>query len=712
MDAAIIQELRHLTLVNRKKTISKYMNKIILNVLVFFIVLTIYAYAQSEIEIKTQILIGSAESSEGDARLEAYSNLLNYMVKTAPDQSIKYAEAALKEARLSGNRSAESNYLLQLGTAYTKLHKPLIAQEYFDKAYLQYKEAGDSVGLCIAMNKLGYIKIVMGDMVEAINYFHGSEEISLKFNEMESYIDALNYLGILNYILDNIELAESYSEKALNLSIEHRYQEGEALAYEHKAIIYLKQNKYDKALELNTRSYEIRKRLDDITMITELYDNYSSIYNRMNNFERAIEYTKKSIELRRQYGDLNGMGSTYMNLGNIYLALNNYDEALKYLLQAYQIKKESQDLRAFTMILRNLSDIYEKKNDFRNAYTLLREFRTYNDSLFGENIRRQVSRIEAKQELVKKENEIKTLQEKNLYQQDLQKFLIVIIILGVFLIISLIIAFILNRRATKKLNYINEEILEQRNKLQILNNELVVLNNDREKFFKIIAHDLRSPFFPLLTYSELIATEADTLTKSELTRYSKNIYQSSKNIFNLLENLLQWLGINSGKMNLAPTIVNIDEAIDKIIQLYKRNAADKGVKINYDYNRSLSVYADRDMVGLILRNLISNAIKYTKKDDVITIKTELDNDFVEVSVSDTGVGINDESLKNLFSTGMYSTSGTNNESGSGLGLLLCKEMVVKNGGTIDVFSKVGEGTTFKFTLPADKNIDYSRLENS
>lgn len=667
--------------------------------------LSSYTNAQSEIEIKIQKLIDVAENSEGDAQLDAYAELLDYMVKTAPDQSIKYAEAALKEAGRSGNREAESNYLLQLGTAYTKLHKPLIALEYFDKAYTLFEEAGDSAGLCRAMNKLGYIKIVMGDMVEAINYFHRSEELSLNLNEMGNYIDAINYLGILNYILDNMDQAVMYSEKALKLSDQFDYLEGKALAYEHFAIIYLKQNKYNEALDLNTKSYEIRKQLDDLTMITELYDNYSSIYNRMNDFESAIEYTKKSVELRRQYGDVNGMGSTYMNLGNIYLALNEYDDALKYLLQAYQIKKESQDLRAFTLILRNLSDIYEKKNDFRNAYLHLREFKAFNDSLFGENIRRQVSRIEAKQELVKKEDQIKTLQDKNIFQEKLQKFLVVIIILGVFLTISMIIAYILNRRANKKLNRVNEEILEQRNKLQNLNDELVMLNNDRDKFFKIIAHDLRSPFFPLLTYSEIIANESDTLNKSELTRYSKNIYQSSKNIFDLLENLLQWLGINSGKMNLAPTIVNIDEAIDKIIQLYKRNAADKGIKLNYDSNRSLTVYADRDMVGLILRNLISNAIKYTKKDDTITIKTELKNEFVEVSVSDTGVGIDDESMKNLFSTSMYSKSGTNNESGSGLGLLLCKEMVVKNGGTIDVFSKVGEGTTFNFTLPADKNIE-------
>ena len=655
--------------------------------------------AQTSIEQKTEALIQITETAEGDDRIQAYINLLDYMVKTSPDKAIVVAEDAITFAKSRNNAKAEAQFVLYLGSAYSKIHKQAQALEYSQEAHRMFTGINDSAGICKAKIGLGYIKIVNGEIGEAIDLFYKAENLAQRLNDYKSHIDALNYLGIINFILDNMNNAVNYCELALQLSNDFNYDEGKALAYEHLGIINIKKLNFDEALKLNTKAFELRQQLDDLTVISEIYDNYSIIYNRLNDFDKAIDFTKKSLELRRQYGDVNGMGSTYMALGNIYSSRNELDPALEYFKTAYDIKKQAGDLRAFTIILRNLSEIYEKKNDFKNAFNYLREFRAYNDSLFGENSRRLLLRAEAKYDLAKKESEILALRDLSTFQERLQRFLIIIIILVTLLAISVVIVYIINRKSNRRLTAFNNEIVDQRNKLQKLNDELLLLNNDRDKFFSVIAHDLRSPFSPLLNYSDIMISEIEKLNKDEIALYAKHINESGKRIYGLLDNLLHWLGINSGKMKFRPGLFDLKKELPGIVELFEISVYKKGIELINSINESLKVFADKEMVSTILRNLISNAIKYCRTNDKIIIASNISDGFVEISVSDTGIGMDEVRLNKLFTIAVDSTNGTNNEPGTGLGLLLCKDMVEKNGGSIRVESKLGIGTTFRFSLP-------------
>lgn len=679
------------------------MDRIKLLTIFIFILTVINCIAQNRIELRTNELLQKIEDTPPEGLQDAYNKLLSYMVQTAPDKAIDYILNTKENESLINSQDSSSYFLLYLGIAYAKIHIPDTSKMYLEHALKMMNEAKDSSGICSTHIALGHINIVVGDLTAAIQHFVAAEEISAAINKTDSYIDALNYFGIISYILDNLESAIENSEQALRLSRQYDYAEGEALAYEHLAIINIKQTDFEAALEFNSKSLHIREQLDDLTATAELYDNFSIIHNRLGDYDKAVEYTKKSLELRRQYGDINGMGSTYMNLGSIHISLDEYDKALEYFTLAYKIKKESRDLRAFTIILRNLSEIYEQRNDFRNAYFYLREFRIYHDSLFNENARRLISRTDAKHKLENKEIEIAGLQERNRFQSQLQQFLIISLILGFFLTVSVIIAYWINSKANKKLNFVNKELESQKNELAKLNKELVALNSDREKFFSIIAHDLRSPFFPLLTYSEILSENPDKLKISEIINYSKYINQSSRKIFILLENLLQWLGLNSGKMKFSPQNFNLSDKIDYIIELYSENADEKGIELKFYKNKDVYVFADAEMVATILRNLISNAIKFSDVNDKIIIETKTLKDFVEIAVSDTGTGMEESTLSSLFSVNSVSIDGTNNEIGSGLGLLLCKEMVTRNGGDISIESEPGKGTTFRFTLPEANN---------
>ncbi len=662
-------------------------------------------FSQSRIEEKTKTLYEILENSPKDEKLPAYIKLLDYLIITAPDKAVEVALNAItffeNEQILKG--MAEMN--LRAAIAYQKLHQPVTALNFINKSYRLMNVIGDSSGICKTKIHFGILKIITGELGKAIDFFFKAEALALRIGDKFSHIDALNYIGIINYILDNNDIAINYSDSALHLSKEFEYKNGEALAYEHLGIIYIRKQQYAKALEYNTKAYEIRKELDDLTVISEIYDNYSVIYNRINEAEKAIYYTEKSMMLREHYGDVNGMGSNFMGLGSIYKSQNKLDLALDYYKRAYQIKKEANDLRAFTVILRNLSELYEQKNDFKNAFNYLREFRTYNDSLFGENTRRILLRSEAKHQLAQQEVEIASLRKINAIQEKLQNFLIIIAILSTLLASAIIIMYLINRSSNKKLSEINKQVLEQRNSLQQLNQELLSFNKDRDKFFSIIAHDLRSPFSPMLSYADLIISDIDKLDKSEITQYARNIYLSGKRVYNLLDNLLQWIGINSGKLRARAHLFDLKNEIPQIFDLFNEAASQKVIKLINNVKTPVFVYADKEMISSVLRNLISNAIKYSNFGGSVSVSAESVNGFVECTVSDTGVGIDDEALSTIFTTEVKSIHGTNNEVGSGLGLLLCKELVEKNGGTIKVDSKMNSGTSFKFTIPSEKNPD-------
>jgi PAS domain S-box-containing protein len=232
------------------------------------------------------------------------------------------------------------------------------------------------------------------------------------------------------------------------------------------------------------------------------------------------------------------------------------------------------------------------------------------------------------------------------------------------------------------------------------NEELKELNRSKDKFFSIVSHDLRSPFNGLLGLANLLASEFDSLANDELKSIADSLNSTANHLFKYIENLLEWSRLQSGKMVHQPVKVDLRESIIYMLKILSPNILQKNITVEYHLKDNSFVFADYNMVNSILDNLISNAIKFTMDSGKIYIHTEEQGMFIKTSIADTGVGINEENLKKLFTLrSQYSTEGTRGERGTGLGLLICKEMVEMNGGKILVESKVNAGTTFHFTLP-------------
>ncbi len=240
-------------------------------------------------------------------------------------------------------------------------------------------------------------------------------------------------------------------------------------------------------------------------------------------------------------------------------------------------------------------------------------------------------------------------------------------------------------------------------KIEIANNELQKANADKDRLFSIIAHDLRSPFNGFIGLTKIMLENAQELKPSELLEISKRLNDSAKNIYKLLENLLEWSLVQKQKGNFDPQSFNLYPVVTQNIEVIKEKALQKGISVVNKINRELWVIGDMRMVNTVIRNLLSNAIKFTKGGGTITLDSSLlQGNMVEVAVKDTGMGMTQDQMNGLFvSAGSGGSKGTEGEKSTGLGLILCKEFTEQNGGKLRVESREGVGSDFFFSLPVD-----------
>jgi signal transduction histidine kinase len=313
---------------------------------------------------------------------------------------------------------------------------------------------------------------------------------------------------------------------------------------------------------------------------------------------------------------------------------------------------------------------------------------------------RKIKALTSKYEIGQREQEIHFLKDKFSAQQreiDRSRMYNITMIFLIFLLIIFGgITFYLYREKRKfntRLKKINNKVVHQ-------NHELREINNTKDKFFSIIAHDLKGPLNSMTSFSDLLLSHTSSMSPNEIKIVAKDLNQSLKTIYCLMENLFAWARSQTGKIDVNPESFNVSEVLTHSIQLLSNSAQNKGIKINVAKDEHAEVYADKNSVMTILRNLISNAIKFTKPGGLILITVNASKDNAEISVADNGIGMSPEYLRKLFDISVkHHTNGTNNEKGTGLGLVLCKEFVEKNGGAIRVSSEEGRGSTFSFTLP-------------
>ncbi|MBN2237683.1 MAG: tetratricopeptide repeat-containing sensor histidine kinase, partial [Bacteroidales bacterium] len=405
-------------------------------------------------------------------------------------------------------------------------------------------------------------------------------------------------------------------------------------------------------------------------------------------------------QLNNTLGNKQGLAYNAINLGISYQKIGLPQEAMKNLQTGLQIGSELGDKTTLLKAYDAYSNVYlEQKNYLKALESKDKYLETYK-SLYNWEQSEQVNTIRGKYESEKQYLEQKLLEEKTAkleldnYYSNLHLFHLTIgagICVFLLIIISLLLYF--NSIKAKK----NKEAAQI---LRLKNSSLQEANLTKEKFLSIIGHDLKNPFNSVLGLSNLIIDQWKQLDDEEKFTISNEINGSSQTIYELLDNLLLWSRTQTSKTETHPELFDLNENIQNIYEIFRNQANFKSITVRLDISGKKMVFADMNMIATVIRNLLSNALKFTHQGGKITISTKSKVDMVEFSISDNGKGILPDDLKKIFeSKGIHNSKGTANESGSGLGLLLAKDFIQQNNGIIWVESKPNKGSQFTFTLP-------------
>jgi signal transduction histidine kinase len=415
------------------------------------------------------------------------------------------------------------------------------------------------------------------------------------------------------------------------------------------------------------------------------------------------------------------LASALNNLANLYLKQNNYAQASDFFTQSNLIAENEKLHGVVQRNYEGLSSLYERSGKTQKALEYYKKYALSKDSVFTNELKQQIADLKVQYETEKSNRENQVLRKQLIQQQEIQElktanalqernqFVGIIILL---ILTSIIVSLYLHYRNSRKLkNQLQEHNKTLELRVAERTRELQEVNATKDRFFSIIAHDLKSPFNGLLGFSNLLYDEFDVLDMEQKKEYTTIIRDAATDIYRLLENLLEWASSQTGLIKIETQKIDIAALIHEIIQAGKPMQVGKKIETKVEIKSKKLALADVDTVKTVLRNLYSNALKFTPNHGTVIFVVEdyesrKEKPHIVIRMVDNGVGIKKEDVKNLFTLDKkVSTAGTNLETGTGLGLILCREFVEKNGGQLWLESEsdpnaAKPGSIFSFTLPA------------
>jgi len=389
-----------------------------------------------------------------------------------------------------------------------------------------------------------------------------------------------------------------------------------AKSFQDIAITFQNKKDFDKALDYNERANKLANLRKDTAMIIDITNNLGTIAYDQKKVEKSLEYYWKALKLYEKTKDRQGVAMAYNNIGLVYLDQKNFSKSLAYFNKSLALANELK-MKDFTIdIYSNLTIYYAETKDYKNAYSYYDRYNTLYDSLVGEKKNKMIRQVQAKYQLVKNSRELEDLRDKNKSQLDaidtansIQINLIGITVLVVLLMGALFYLLSKEKRLAAELKTKTAELHD--------------LNISKDKFFSIIAHDLKNPFNVLVSYTSILKTDLEMFSNSELKQIISDLNQASENGFNLLQNLLLWTRSQTNRIQIYKTYFILFEIFEQVKALVDLNLISKEQILTTDIDPELLVYADKDMISTVLRNLIFNAMKFSLKGSEIFVRSSI-----------------------------------------------------------------------------------------
>jgi signal transduction histidine kinase len=567
----------------------------------------------------------------------------------------------------------------------------------FDKARFPIALAtNDSANIASSNNYLGNDYINLGEYDEAYYYFTESFRISRAIKDSLQTAIALHNVGTVFKELGQYDIALDHIELSRKLSNQINDIDGQAYTYYEIGDIYLRSKKYDESEQALLKALSITRERDINILEPDIISRMARLYLRQGEFDIANKYYDSAELLHTKTQNEYGLAESILGKGRVALKQKKFDDAANQILESLNISKRINARTLEIECYRTLSQLYEEREDYKSALTYTKQSKALQDSLFSQDMVQKIFQNQLRLQTENKDLQIAALNEtqaKQANELNRQSFLKNILVVVVAL--TAILLFSVYRSGQRRIR-INKLLIEHQNEIKKRSLELEQLNQVKDKFFSVISHDLRSPINALSGILDLMSK--NQITSEELPKVTKELQLQFNHTKNLINNLLDWALLQMDKLKIQPVKIDLRSMVDDNFELLDSLHL-KEVTLTNKIEEGTSAYGDLNMINLVFRNLILNGMKFTEQGGEITIGADIHDEELTVWVRDNGVGISPEIQKILFEkTSGYSTRGTANEKGTGLGLILCKEFVERNGGRIWLESEEGKGSTFFFTV--------------
>ncbi len=515
--------------------------------------------------------------------------------------------------------------------------------------------------------------------------------------------------GLLYHRIEYFKEALKYFDKALQIGIRLQDKKRMAGSYVNMANVYTKKEFYDtaKALFYYRKGQQICEEIGHNRYLASVYSNLVNVFTDKHQIDSARFYYRKAKQIIEEINNPRALITLYESYSEVLALEGKPKEQLEYLLLGYDLAKKYNIPSVLELYTNELYKYYSKVKDYEKALFYKNENDLIKEKLFDQSLNDRLMQIRIATIQEKKINEISLInKEKELLAAQQEVSSIINISLSVGSLILMLAAFFLYRANKQKGEYSLE--LESKNEeldhliidLSRSQKELEATNKSKDKLFSIIAHDLKNPLSTFITVTDILSKEFETMDDTEKKEFIGDINKSSKSLYSLLENLLVWSRSQMGVLEFNPIEIDVNYLVNQSVEVLGMQAHKKNIDIIKSLSDNVIVNADANMLLTVTRNILSNSIKFTPKYGKITVSTGFFKNYVYIRINDTGVGIPEDKIKVLFEPSTTKSSpGTENESGTGLGLILCKEFIEKHSGKIEVESKVLEGTTFTILIP-------------
>jgi signal transduction histidine kinase len=681
--------------------------------------------------------IASDPDREEADRVNALLQLSWELKSIEPQQALEYGKNAIEIAEEAGNQVQVAEALRHVGVVYWQLGSFNMAMDFLQESNIIFQNEGNPVGIARTFSNIGLVFWEQGHSEKALENYFQALRILEDMDDKTVLAPVLNNIGLVYQGQKDYDLAEDFHLRSLAIKREMNDEKGIAFSLNNLGVVKQETGDLESALNYFSEALAIREKLMDKREIANTTSNIGYLYYLMGRLDFALANLERAEDLFLAVDDQVGMAQTYHYLGLVYQKMGQTRIAISYLELSLDIAELIGHSRIMSDNFHSLSDLMALRGDYRKAFDYQESYLKLRDSLFTSESQRRIGemqmlydreRKESEIELLRKTNQINTL---NLQKQRILKnFLLAGVVLILVTLFLLYNRYLYTTRANRLLEKQKEEITQNNQKLVVLNKSLVEqkqkvdelnqrlnqtnqrlvesekhlieTNATKDKFFSIISHDLRNPFASIVSFSRILKRDIQNLGQEELKELARELDKSVLKINNLLENLLQWSRTQTGKLKYSPEYLLVNDLIRDNLNLFSGNAREKGIYLVDSVDPELVVFADQNMTNTVIRNLFSNALKYSDAGGKIEVTAEVKNKMAHLTVRDEGVGMTPEQMNQLWSVNtIHTTYGTRDEKGSGLGLLLCKEFIEKQGGSIHVESEKDKGSQFTFSLPLE-----------